>query len=159
MRFSNVSSLRPIRTASLIVAGLVAITGCSGDDASPSAAGRPAPTTTSTVSSVPAAGQSAVQLADSIGCADVQDRVGDPAEPVRPIEAVDCLLGESAIGVQVYRTAQDRAEVLRYLDQFAGFGVVGSDWIIEVDTPEAAAEVAKLTGGDLVDYSATTTTT
>jgi hypothetical protein len=63
----------------------------------------------------------------------------------------DCTLGESAIGIQIYRSAADKDTVLMYLHQFTGFRVSGEAWLIATDTPEAAREVARLTGGEYID--------
>lgn len=44
---------------------------------------------------------------------------------------------------------------MTYLDQFAGVRVVGDRWIIAVDTPEAAADVAAGTKGEVVELAGT----
>jgi len=100
-------------------------------------------------------GPEAEALADALACGQRTERVPDPAEPVQPAEALDCLIGESAVGIQVYAASDEIAEVMSYLHQFAGFRVVGARWIIAVDTPEAAAEVAARTEGEVVELAGT----
>jgi hypothetical protein len=100
-------------------------------------------------------GAEAEGLADALACGQRTERAPDPAEPVQPAEALDCLIGEAAIGIQVYGASDEVAEVMSYLNQFAGFRVVGDRWIIAVNTPEAAAAVAAGTDGEVVELAGT----
>ena len=90
------------------------------------------------------------EIADVIGCTDRADHVRDPGEPVEPAGSLSCVLGESAIGIQTYDGSDEVTTVLDHLDRFTGFRVADERWIVAVDTPEAAEEVAELTGGRLI---------
>lgn len=94
-------------------------------------------------------------LADALGCDNRTHRTPDPGEPIQPLVAMDCLLGEGSVGIQTYESSGDRDQVIAYLHQFVGFRVVGDRWIIGVDTPEVAAEVADRTGGEIIELAGT----
>ncbi len=134
--------------ASVMLASLGA---CSSGDDDPSPALDTGPTTSTSASSPP----SADDLVAATGCDNETRRDVDPGEPVEPTSAVNCILGEAQIGIQTYATDGDRDAVMAYLDQFAGFRVIGEGWIIAVDTPEAAATVAERTDGEMVTLAGT----
>ncbi len=131
------------------------VAGCSDDEGT-----TPALTTESTrddpsTSTGASSPSSTDDLIEAIGCSNDIDREVDPGEPVEPTSAVNCALGESQIGIQIYATNDDRDAVMAYLHQFAGSRVVGQRWIIAVDTPEAAETVSELTGGEHVTLAGT----
>ena len=96
------------------------------------------------------AGATPEEIADVLACTSRTEHVTDPGEPAQPAGSLDCLLGESTIGIQTYRDSGDVDLVLDYLDRFTGFRVVDARWIVAVDTEEAAETVAKLTGGRVI---------
>ncbi len=98
---------------------------------------------------------SAAELADRLGCGLVTARAVDPAEPARPAEALDCRVGEDNLAIQVYESDSERDRVLDYLNQYAGFRVVGASWMIAVDTEEAGRMAAARLDGQLVTLTGT----
>ena len=98
---------------------------------------------------------SAQQLAEELGCETFTPPVPDPGEPIQPLEDVACQIGEAGFGIRLYQSRKDRAQVLDYLHQFDGFRSVGPNWIIAVDTPEAARTASQLLGGDFVTLRGT----
>lgn len=96
------------------------------------------------------------QLAHQLGCGSTTPRQVDVAEPARPREALDCRIGDQQFGIQVYRSNEQRDQVLEYLDQYAGFRAIGPLWIVAVDTPEAGRSAAKALEGEFVTLRGTT---
>jgi hypothetical protein len=137
---------------------MATLSGCSdsgdGPSSVPTTAGQASstvrPPSSSTTAAVPG---EADAVADAIGCSDRAPRSVDPSEPVSPLVAFGCVLGEGSVGIQIYGSNQERDEVIAYLDQFSGFRVVGDRWIAAVDTPEMAEEVSSRTGGRIVALS------
>lgn len=136
-----------VAVATIMLASVVA---CSSGDDDPTPAAERGSTTSAT--SPPS---STDDLVAAIGCSDERSREVDPGEPSEPTSAIGCTLGEAQIGIQTYATEGDRDAVMAYLAQFAGSRVVGERWIIAVDTPEAAAAVSDLTGGENVTLAGT----
>lgn len=98
---------------------------------------------------------SAEELAQGIGCGPTRSRVVDPGEPAQPVEALDCLVGEESIGIQVYESDAQRDIVLEYLHQYAGVRVVGPQYIVGVDTPEAGRFAANALDAEFVTLRGT----
>jgi hypothetical protein len=98
---------------------------------------------------------SAEELAQELGCGPTRSRVVDPGEPARPVEALDCLVGEEGFGIQVYESDAQRDIVLEYLHQYAGVRVVGPRYIVGVDTPEAGRFAANALDAEFVTLRGT----
>jgi hypothetical protein len=99
---------------------------------------------------------SAEELAQELGCGPTRSRVVDPGEPARPVEALDCLVGEESFGIQVYASDAQRDIVLEYLHQYAGVRVVGPQYIVGVDTSEAGRFAAEALDAEFVRLRGTT---
>lgn len=97
----------------------------------------------------------AAALIKGLDCADERRSETDPAEPARPTNSWSCRIGDNQVSVSTYETASQRDEVMSYLDQFAGYRVVGQHWIVAVDTPEAAETVRSRVGGRVVELAGT----
>jgi hypothetical protein len=98
---------------------------------------------------------SAEELAQELGCGPTRLRVVDPGEPARPVEALDCLVGEERIGIQVYASDAQRDIVLEHLHEYAGVRVVGPRYIVGVDTPEAGRFAADALDAEFVTLRGT----
>ena len=98
---------------------------------------------------------SAQQLAEDLGCETFKPPVPAPEEPIQPLEEVACQIGEADFGIRLYQSRSDRDQVLNYLHQFDGFRSVGPNWIVAVDTPEAARTATQLLHGDFITLHGT----
>jgi hypothetical protein len=140
------------------VAGSLCLTllpGCTRDDegngegtASPTAS---APATPDEGASPSPQALSAADIADRLGCTDRVPGQKAATDPVDPVEALDCKVGEVTYSIRIYNSNDDRDKVVAAAPTGAGYRNVGERWVVATTDQAAANTVLDKVGGSIVD--------
>lgn len=152
--------LVPVRTSVVqaSVAGFLCLTllpACSRDgadngdaNASPSAS---APATPGDGATPSPTALGAADIADRLGCTDRLPGQKAATDPVEPVEALDCKVGDVRYSIRTYNSNDDRDKVVEAAPTGAGYRNVGERWVVATDDQAAANNVLSKVGGSIVD--------
>jgi hypothetical protein len=141
---------------------LLLLSGCTKDEDKGSGTADGGKTTPkATAPATPSPGGSPVALdaatiADKLGCTEKTPGQKAAADPVGPVEAVDCKVGEVVYQIRTYRSNAEVDDVVEAAGVGTGYRNVGEKWLVAVDTEEGAKYVLEKVGGRIVDLRYTT---
>jgi hypothetical protein len=99
---------------------------------------------------------SAIAIADQLGCTDRTPGQKAATDPVEPVKAIDCKVGDVTYGIRTYKSNTDRDAVLKAAPTDSGYRNVGERSVVTTMTETAANYVLQKTGARIEDTRYTT---
>lgn len=145
--------LRPFVVTALTCA--LALTACTKDEkdgAKPAQSTEPPATGTVSPGATPSpVALSADAIADALGCTDRTPGQKAATDPVEPVQAIDCKVGDVGYGIRTYESNADRDAVLRQTPTDSGYRNVGERSLVITTTETAANYVLQKIGARIED--------
>jgi hypothetical protein len=94
---------------------------------------------------------SAGAIADKIGCTDRVPGTKAATDPVTPVEAVDCKIGDVRYSIRTYASNADRDKAVDAAPTDGGYRNIGERWLVATDNQAAANNTLAKVGGTIVD--------